>query len=31
VLLDPKGVIIAKNLRGPALERKLNEIFNTPK
>jgi len=28
VLLDPKGVIIAKNLRGPALEKKLNEIFN---
>lgn len=28
VLLDPNGVIIAKNLRGPALERKLAEIFN---
>ncbi|MBL0743787.1 TlpA disulfide reductase family protein [Chryseolinea lacunae] len=29
LLLDPKGVIIAKNLRGAALEKKLNEIFNT--
>lgn len=28
VLLDPNGVIIAKNLRGPALEKKLAEIFN---
>jgi peroxiredoxin len=28
VLLDPKGVIIAKNLRGAALEKKLAEIFN---
>lgn len=26
-LLDPKGVIIAKNLRGPALGQKLKEIF----
>lgn len=26
-LLDPKGRIIAKNLRGPALEEKLAEIF----
>lgn len=29
ILLDPDGVIIAKNLRGPALEQKLEEIFNT--
>jgi peroxiredoxin len=28
VLLDPNGVIIAKNLRGAALEKKLAEIFN---
>ena len=28
LLLDPEGVIIAKNLRGPALEKKLAEIFN---
>lgn len=28
LLLDPKGVIIAKNLRGAALERKLAEIFD---
>ncbi len=28
LLLDPNGVIIAKNLRGPALEKKLAEIFN---
>lgn len=27
VLLDPNGVIIAKNLRGPALDKKLAEIF----
>jgi peroxiredoxin len=27
LLLDPNGVIIAKNLRGAALERKLSEIF----
>ncbi len=27
VLLDPNGVIIAKNLRGAALEQKLEEIF----
>lgn len=26
-LLDPEGKIIARNLRGPALESKLNEIF----
>lgn len=26
-LLDPEGVIIAKNLRGPALEAKLAELF----
>lgn len=28
LLLDPDGVIIAKNLRGPALERKLTEVFS---
>ncbi len=28
LLLDPEGVIIAKNLRGPALEEKLAEIFD---
>jgi len=28
LLLDPNGVIIAKNLRGPALEKKLTELFN---
>ncbi|MCK6618794.1 MAG: TlpA family protein disulfide reductase [Cyclobacteriaceae bacterium] len=28
LLLDPKGVIIAKNLRGSALDQKLEEIFN---
>jgi peroxiredoxin len=28
LLLDPNGVIIAKNLRGPALESKLAEIFD---
>lgn len=27
VLLDKKGIIIAKNLRGPALEAKLDELF----
>ena len=27
LLLDPNGVIIAKNLRGPALDSKLEEIF----
>jgi peroxiredoxin len=27
ILLDPKGVIIAKNLRGPALEKKLEEVL----
>lgn len=27
VLVDDKGIIIAKNLRGPALEAKLKEIF----
>ena len=26
-LIDPKGVIVAKNLRGPLLEEKLKEIF----
>lgn len=29
LLLDKNGVIIAKNLRGPALEAKLTEIFST--
>jgi peroxiredoxin len=28
LLLDPNGVIIAKNLRGAALEKKLAEVFN---
>lgn len=28
LLLDPQGKIVAKNLRGPALEQKLAEIFN---
>jgi peroxiredoxin len=28
LLLDPNGVIIAKNLRGAALDNKLNEIFS---
>jgi peroxiredoxin len=28
ILLDPDGVIIAKNLRGPALDKKLEEIYN---
>jgi peroxiredoxin len=28
LLIDPNGVIIAKNLRGPALESKLAEIFD---
>jgi peroxiredoxin len=28
VMLDPEGRIIAKNLRGPALEAKLTELFN---
>lgn len=28
LLLDPNGIIIAKNLRGEALDRKLNEIFS---
>jgi len=27
ILVDPEGVIIGKNLRGPALEKKLEEIF----
>jgi len=27
ILVDPKGVIIAKNLRGPALEKKLEEVI----
>jgi peroxiredoxin len=28
ILVDPNGVIIAKNLRGSALHRKLEEVFN---
>lgn len=28
ILLDPDGVIIAKNLRGAALQKKLEEVFN---
>ena len=28
LLLDPNGVIIAKNLRGAALEKKLAEVFS---
>ncbi len=28
VLLDPNGIIVAKNLRGAALDKKLAEIFN---
>lgn len=27
ILVDPEGVIIGKNLRGPALQKKLEEIF----
>ena len=27
ILLDPNGVIIAKNLRGAQLEKKLAEVF----
>jgi peroxiredoxin len=27
ILVDPNGVIIAKNLRGPALDKKLSEVF----
>jgi peroxiredoxin len=27
LLLDPNGIIIAKNLRGEALEKKLSEVF----
>ncbi len=27
-LLDPEGKIVGSNLRGPALEEKLNEVFN---
>jgi thiol-disulfide isomerase/thioredoxin len=29
LLLDPDGKIIAKNLRGPSLEKKLEEIFSS--
>ncbi len=28
ILIDPKGIIIAKNLRGEALDKKLEELFN---
>lgn len=31
VLIDPDGIIIAKNLRGEALREKLEEIFGKPK
>jgi peroxiredoxin len=31
ILLDPDGIIIAKNLRGAALDEKLEEIFNRKK
>lgn len=31
ILLDPDGIIIAKNLRGSALDKKLAEIFNAGK
>lgn len=30
VLIDPSGIIIAKNLRGPELREKLEEIFSKP-
>jgi peroxiredoxin len=30
VLIDPNGIIIAKNLRGKALREKMEEIFNKP-
>jgi peroxiredoxin len=28
ILIDPKGIIIAKNLRGDALNKKLEQLFN---
>lgn len=28
VLIDPEGIIVGKNLRGPGLEKRLKEIFN---
>jgi len=28
ILIDPNGIIIAKNLRGEALNQKLGELFN---
>ena len=28
ILIDPEGKIIAKDLRGPTLERKLQQLFN---
>ncbi|HZX74447.1 MAG TPA: TlpA disulfide reductase family protein [Cyclobacteriaceae bacterium] len=31
ILVDPQGVIIAKNLRGPALEKKLEEVLGKAK
>ena len=31
ILIDPDGKIVAKNLRGPALEKKLEEVFNAKK
>jgi hypothetical protein len=27
-LVDPNGIIIAKNLHGPELQKKLEELFN---
>jgi peroxiredoxin len=30
ILIDPKGIIIAKNLRGAALEKKLAEVLGSP-
>ena len=28
ILVDPKGIIVAKNLRGPELQKKLGELLN---
>lgn len=28
ILVDPAGIIVAKNLRGPALQKKLSEVLN---
>lgn len=27
ILIDPNGIIVARDLRGPELERRLSEIF----